>query len=334
MGGGTNAMTWSDLMGQMSRVSPELLNLAFVFILIGYGTKVGLVPLHAWLPDAHAEGPTPISAVLSGLLLNVALYAVLRFKMLMTANGHTMAPGPLMTVMGLLSLLLAAFMLYRRRDIKRLFAYSSIEHMGIITFAFGMGGPVANFAGLLHMSMHSLTKSAIFVAVGLATQVKGTQQISEIRGLTSSHPAIGWGLVVGVLAIAGLPPFGIFLSEFLLVTSTFASNPLLALPLVAGIVIAFGALILRLQSLAFGPPAGFERTGGGQHLPAGAPHDHRPDSGRLAAGAAGRLVPVHRQTARLRGGISCSTIWPRSASVLKTTAPIRASISAAMPGPV
>ncbi len=194
MGGGTNAMTWSDMMGQMSRVSPELLNLAFVFILIGYGTKVGLVPLHAWLPDAHAEGPTPISAVLSGLLLNVALYAVLRFKMLMTANGHTMAPGPLMTVMGLLSLLLASFMLYRRRDIKRLFAYSSIEHMGIITFAFGMGGPVANFAGLLHMSMHSLTKSAIFVAVGLATQIKGTQQISEIRGLTSSHPAIGWGL--------------------------------------------------------------------------------------------------------------------------------------------
>jgi hydrogenase-4 component F len=128
--------------------------------------------------------------------------------------------------------------------------------MGIITFAFGMGGPVANFAGLLHMSMHSLTKSAIFVAVGLATQIKGTQQISEIRGLTSSHPAIGWGLVVGVLAIAGLPPFGIFLSEFLLVTSTFASNPFLALPLILGIVVALGALILRLQSLAFGPPVG------------------------------------------------------------------------------
>ncbi|GEO36294.1 hydrogenase-4 component F [Skermanella aerolata] len=256
MGGGTTAMTWSDMMGRMNRVSPELLNLAFVFILIGYGTKVGLVPLHAWLPDAHAEGPTPISAVLSGLLLNVALYAVLRFKMLMTANGQTMAPGPLMILLGLLSLLVAAFTLYRRRDIKRLFAYSSIEHMGIITFAFGMGGPVANFAGLLHMSMHSLTKSAIFVAVGLATQVKGTQQISEIRGLTTSHPAIGWGLVVGVLAIAGAPPFGIFLSEFLLVTSTFASNPLLALPLIAGIVIAFGALILRLQSLAFGAPSG------------------------------------------------------------------------------
>nr|WP_246149312.1 hydrogenase 4 subunit F [Skermanella pratensis] len=256
MGGGMPAMTWSALMLEINRVSPDLLNLAFVFILIGYGTKVGLAPLHAWLPDAHAEGPTPISAVLSGLLLNVALYAVLRFKMLMTANGQSLTPGPLMMVMGLASLLLSAFMLYRRRDIKRLFAYSSIEHMGIITFAFGFGGPIANFAGLLHMTMHSLTKSAIFVAVGLATQVKGTQQIAEIRGLTASHPVIGWGLVAGVLAIAGLPPFGIFLSEFLLVTTVFAREPLLALPLVLGIVVAFGALVLRLQSLAFGEPSG------------------------------------------------------------------------------
>src|SRR5262249_44316796 len=143
-------------------LDPALLNLAFVFLLLGYGTKVGLVPLHAWLPDAHAEGPTPISAVLSGLLLNVALYAVLRFKMLLAGNPRSFAPGSLLIAMGLLSLIFAALMLYRRRDIKRLFAYSSIEHMGIIAFAFGMGGPLANFAGLLHMTMHSLTKSAIF----------------------------------------------------------------------------------------------------------------------------------------------------------------------------
>ena len=146
-----------------------------MFLLLGYGTKVGLAPLHAWLPDAHAEGPTPISAVLSGLLLNVALYALLRFKMLLAANPGALAPGPLMVTMGLVSLVFAAFMLYRRRDIKRMFAYSSIEHMGIITFAFGMGGPLANFAGLLHMTMHSLTKSAIFFAVGHIAQVKGTQ---------------------------------------------------------------------------------------------------------------------------------------------------------------
>src|SRR5690606_29785318 len=145
VGEGLDAMVWTVLIRHVADFDPALLNLAFIFMLLGYGTKVGLAPLHAWLPDAHAEGPTPISAVLSGLLLNVALYAVLRFKMLLAANPHAIAPGPLMITMGLVSLIFAAFMLYRRRDIKRLFAYSSIEHMGIITFAFGMGGPLANF---------------------------------------------------------------------------------------------------------------------------------------------------------------------------------------------
>ena len=256
MGPGMAAMTWTELMRFVAKVDPAILNLAFVFLLVGYGTKVGLAPLHAWLPDAHAEGPTPISAVLSGLLLNVALYAVLRFKMLLAANGQALSPGPLMVAMGLASLILAGFMLYRRRDIKRFFAYSSIEHMGIITFAFGMGGPLANFAGLLHMAMHSLTKSAIFYAVGHVTQTKGTQAIDRIRGLTTSHPALGWGLLIGVVAIAGLPPFGIFMSEFLLITSTFAREPLLALPLAAGVLLAFGALVLRVQQLCFGEAEG------------------------------------------------------------------------------
>ena len=134
-------MVWTVLIQRVAEFDPALLNLAFVFLLLGYGTKVGLAPLHAWLPDAHAEGPTPISAVLSGLLLNVALYAVLRFKLLLAANADALAPGPLMVTMGLISVIFAAFMLYRRRDIKRMFAYSSIEHMGIITFAFGIGGP-------------------------------------------------------------------------------------------------------------------------------------------------------------------------------------------------
>ena len=256
VGEGVDAMVWTVLMEQVAAFDPALLNVAFVFLLLGYGTKVGLAPLHAWLPDAHAEGPTPISAVLSGLLLNVALYAVLRFKLLLAANPGALAPGPLMVTMGLGSLLFASFMLYRRRDIKRMFAYSSIEHMGIITFAFGMGGPLANFAGLLHMVMHSLTKSGIFFAVGHIAQVKGTQQIADIRGLTVTHPLLGWGLVLGVVAIAGLPPLGIFMSEFLVVTSTFARQPLLAIVLVAGLLIGFGALFLRLNGIAFGEPTG------------------------------------------------------------------------------
>ena len=256
VGEGLDAMVWTVLVNRAGAFDPALLNVAFVFLLLGYGTKVGLAPLHAWLPDAHAEGPTPISAVLSGLLLNVALYALLRFKMLMAANAAALAPGPLMVTLGLLSLVFAAFMLYRRRDIKRLFAYSSIEHMGIIAFAFGMGGPLANFAGLLHMTMHSLTKSAIFFAVGHVAQVKGTQRIGDMGGLTESHPVLGWGLILGVVAIAGLPPLGIFTSEFLVVTSTFARAPLLAVILVFGILVALAALFLRLNSIAFGEPRG------------------------------------------------------------------------------
>jgi hydrogenase-4 component F len=267
MGEGLPAMTWSALLGRVGDFSPAILNLAFVFLLVGYGTKVGLAPLHAWLPDAHAEGPTPISAVLSGLLLNVALYIVLRFKMLLTANAAALAPGPLMVTMGLASLLLASVMLYRRRDIKRLFAYSSIEHMGIITFAFGMGGPLANFAGLLHMTMHSLTKSAIFFAVGHVSQVKGTQKIADITGLTSSQPLLGWALVIGVVAIAGLPPFGVFMSEFLVLTSTFGRQPVLALLVLAGLLIGFGALIRHIQHLAFGAGAGGERASSVALLP-------------------------------------------------------------------
>ena len=200
--------------------------------------------------------PTPISAVLSGLLLNVALYALLRFKLLLAANPGAIAPGPLMIALGLLSLIFAAFMLYRRRDIKRMFAYSSIEHMGIIVFAFGMAGPLGNFAGLLQMTMHSLTKSAIFFSVGHVAQVKGTQRIADMGGLTETHPVLGWTLVASVLAIAGLPPFGVFTSEFLVVSSTFAREPLLAVLVVFGLLISFGALLWRVTAVAFGEPRG------------------------------------------------------------------------------
>jgi hydrogenase-4 component F len=267
VGEGLDAMVWSVLVTRAGAFDPALLDVAFVFLLLGYGTKIGLAPLHAWLPDAHAEGPTPISAVLSGLLLNVALYALLRFKMLLAVNPAAIAPGPLMVTLGLVSLVFAAFMLYRRRDIKRMFAYSSIEHMGIITFAFGMGGPLANFAGLLHMTMHSLTKSAIFFAVGHVAQVKGTQRIADMGGLTETHPVLGWTLILGVVAIAGLPPLGIFTSEFLVVSSTFARAPALALVLVFGILVGFAALFLRLNSIAFGEARGPSEKAKASYLP-------------------------------------------------------------------
>ena len=252
LGPGMEALAWSTLLTEAPNFEPELLTLAFVFLLIGYGTKAGLVPLHAWLPDAQAEAPTPIAALISGLILNVALYAIIRFKMLLAANGDALAPGPLLIVLGLASLFVGGLMLYRRRDIKRFFAYSSIAHMGIVTFAFGIGGPLANFAGLLHMTLHSLSTSAIFFAVGLAIQARGTRQIDQIVGLTASHPPLGWGLVAAAVAVSGLPPFGLFLSEFVLLSSIFPRLPILGLVLAAGLLLVFCGLTLRLHGLAFG----------------------------------------------------------------------------------
>lgn len=249
-------LTWSTLHGVAAQLQPSVMSLAFVFLLIGYGTKVGLVPLHQWLPDAHSEGPTPMSAVLSGLLLNVALYAVVRLKMLVDGSlAATTSPhlaGHLLMGFGMLSFLVAGLFLHRQRDIKRMFSYSSIEHMGLMTFAFGLGGPLATFGALLHMLVHSLTKSAIFVTVGHAAHIAGTQSIDHIRGLIRTQPAVGWGLLIAVAAIAGFPPFGVFTSEFLLLTATMQSQPWFTVALLLGLAVAFAGLFRHLHPMVYG----------------------------------------------------------------------------------
>jgi len=252
LGSGGTALLWTHLNAVKGELEPTVLSLAFVFLLVGYGTKVGLVPLHNWLPDAHAEGPTPMSAVLSGLLLNVALYAVVRCKVLVDGALASNYAGELMMGFGLLSVVVAAFFLSRQRDVKRMFAYSSIEHMGLMTFAFGMGGAVATFAGLLHMTVHSLTKSAIFFTVGHAAQKTGTQTMDEIRGLVTTNPTIGWGLMLGSLAILGMPPFGVFASEFLILTTAMREQPWATPILLLALGVAFAAIFSRVQSMVFG----------------------------------------------------------------------------------
>lgn len=252
IGDAESALLWSELFQHAKQLNPEVLEIAFVFLLVGYGTKIGLVPLHNWLPDAHSEGPTPMSAVLSGLLLNDALYAVVRNKMLVDGATHSDTAGHLMMGFGLLSFLVGALFLHRQKDIKRLFSYSSIEHMGLMTFSFGVGGPLATFAALLHMTVHSLTKSAIFVTVGHAAQVAGTQRMEKIRGLIKTQPQIGWGLLIGTIAIAGFPPFGVFTSEFLVLLATMHSYPWLTLPLLLGIGIAFAGLFRHIQPMVYG----------------------------------------------------------------------------------
>ena len=256
LGAGGTALLWTHLNQVKGSLEPTVLSIAFVFLLVGFGTKVGLVPLHNWLPDAHAEGPTPISAVLSGLLLNVALYAIVRNKVLVDGALGTDLAGNLMMGFGLLSVVVSAFFLSRQRDVKRLFAYSSIEHMGLTTFAFGMGGTVATFAALLHMTVHSLTKSAIFFAVGHAAQKVGTQVIDDIRGLVNVSPAVGWGLMIGGLAILGIPPFGVFASEFLILTTAMHDHPWATPILLVSLAVAFASIFGKVQAMVFGETTG------------------------------------------------------------------------------
>jgi hydrogenase-4 component F len=252
--GEDEGLLWTVLQEHADKMDSGVMALAFVFLLVGYGTKVGLVPLHNWLPDAHSEGPTPMSAILSGLLLNIALYAIIRFKMLVDpALGNHLA-GNLMMGFGMLSFSVAGLLLHRQKDVKRMFSYSSIEHMGLMTFAFGIGGPLATFGALLHMIVHSLTKSAIFITVGHAAHIAGSQAIGQIRGLIRTQPIVGWGLLIGTCAIAGLPPFGVFTSEFLLFNATIKSYPWLAVPLVLGLTIAFAGLFRNLQPMVYGEP--------------------------------------------------------------------------------
>lgn len=267
LGEGGTTLHWTNLNAAASSLEPTILSLAFVFFLAGYGAKVGLVPLHNWLPDAHSEGPTPISAVLSGLLLNVALYAVVRCKVLVDGATGTNRAGQLMMAMGLLSLVVAAFALFLQRDVKRMFSYSSIEHMGIMAFAFGLGGKLATFAALLHMLVHSLVKSSIFFTVGHASHMHGTQQMDRIQGIIRGNPLVGWGLVVGVMAIAGLPPFGVFVSEFLILTATMREAPFLAPILLLGLAVAFAGLLRKVQPMVFGAPPAHQVPVRAAHVP-------------------------------------------------------------------
>jgi hydrogenase-4 component F len=247
-------LSYTALRALAARADPDLLNLAFVFLLVGFGTKAGLVPMHSWLPDAHAEGPTPIAAVLSGLLLNSAMLAILRGKSIVAAHPETIPPGIFLIVMGMATLLLAGLSLWRRRDAKRLFGWSSIEHMGIAAIAFGVGGAVGTMAGLLHLWGHSLVKSAAFFAIGRAVRIKGAQHMAAIGGLATSHPALGWGLALAMAALAGLPPFSLFASELLLASAIGREAPWLLPLFILGLLVAGTALLHAMQRLCFGLP--------------------------------------------------------------------------------
>jgi hydrogenase-4 component F len=263
LGPGLAALSFATLTTHAAQLDGRLLTLAFVFLLFGYGTKAALVPLHGWLPDAYAEGPAPLTTMLSGLLLNVALIAILRFRHLLQANadagGGAMQPGPFLLTLGLASLLLTAFSLWGRRDSRRFFGFSSIEHGGIAAFAFGIGGAAAIFAGLLHMVLHTLIKSALFQAFTRAAALRGSAAsgnfgFSHLRGLLATNKPLAWLLGACVFALTGLPPSGLFTSEFLIISQTIQRQPLLSLPLGLGLVVCAIAIIRLIGPLLFNPP--------------------------------------------------------------------------------
>ena len=206
-------ITWQTLHSEASSFDPTITKIAFVFVLIGFGTKVGLVPMHTWLPDAHSKAPAPISSLLSGVLLNVAFLAVLRFKAVVDSAMSSEFSGSLLIFFGLISIILAAFIIFIQKNYKRLLAYHSIEHMGIIALGFGFGG-LGSFAALLHMIYHSLAKSALFLSAGNILLKYSSTKMINVKGMIKTLPITSILFFVGFLAMAGVPPFGIFITEF------------------------------------------------------------------------------------------------------------------------
>jgi len=211
--GPTYDLTWQTLTAVAPRMSPVLLRLGFLLILIGYGVKVGLAPMHSWLPDAHSESPAPVSAMLSGALLNTAMLGIVRTLAATDAAGRGSLPHAALIVLGALSLLVAALFIVRQTGVKRLMAYSSVEHMGVIALGFGFGGPLGIAGALYHMLNHSLNKSLMFFGAGNAMRRYGTAQMADIRGVLKQFPESGLLWLAGAVAITGAPPSGLFLSE-------------------------------------------------------------------------------------------------------------------------
>ncbi len=255
IGESASALNWTDLRAGSVHLDPAVMRLAFIFVLVGYGTKVGLAPMHTWLPDAHSQAPSPVSGLLSGVLLNCAVYAVLRFRVLTVDATGVGFSDHLLIGFGLFSIALAVPFIAVQHDIKRMLGYSSVEHMGIIILAVGIGGHVALYAAMLHIVAHSLTKSALFLAAGSAVQAINSRSMHRMRGLLRVTPLPGAALTLGVFALAGMPPFAIFTSEYGLLSGAFANGR--AAIGVAGILLvtlAAGSLLYHTITAAYREP--------------------------------------------------------------------------------
>lgn len=251
--GPTYDMTWAALREVAPRMNPALLKLGFLLVLIGYGTKVGLAPMHTWLPDAHSEGPAPVSAMLSGALLNTALLGILRFLSITDAAGIGALPRTALVVLGAVSVLVGALFIVRQEGVKRLMAYSSVEHMGILALGFGFGGSLGIAGGLYHMLNHSLNKSLMFFGAGNAMRRYGSKDMPAIRRVLAQFPVSGLLWLAGAVAITGAPPFGLFLSEFTILRAGFAgANRWAAIVMLVLLIVIFVGFLNHFRAMYFG----------------------------------------------------------------------------------
>jgi len=249
-----NALNWSVLLHAAPSLHPGLLRLAFAFILVGYGTKAGLAPMHTWLPDAHSEAPSTVSAMMSGVLLAVAMYAIARWKAVVDVSIGPEFTSRMLIGFGLLSVAIGTFSLVTQRHYKRMLAYSSVEHMGLVGIGLGLG-PLGVFAAWLHVVNHAVAKSTSFLLAGRILHRYHTTDIDRVTGLIRAMPRTGVLFAGGILALVGLPPFGLFVSEFLLVQAAFtARRPWLAAIVLLLLLTAFVSLLAHLNRMLYGEP--------------------------------------------------------------------------------
>jgi hydrogenase-4 component F len=253
--GPTYNMTWSVLAEAAPRIDPVLLTLAFLLVLVGYGTKVGLAPMHSWLPDAHSEGPAPVSAMLSGALLNTAMVGIFRFLGIVRLAGLGLLPNMALVLFGAFSLLVGALFIVRQRGVKRLMAYSSIEHMGVVALGFGFGGPLGIAGAFYHMLNHSLNKSLMFFGAGNVMRAYGTKRIGQIHGVGEHFPTMGALWLAGAVSITGAPPFGLFLSEFTIMRAGLTPAFSWAVYFMAALLIViFVGFMNHFRAMFYAPP--------------------------------------------------------------------------------
>jgi hydrogenase-4 component F len=285
-GSASDHLTWQFLHAHGSGLAEQSLRLAFLLAVVGYGTKVGLAPMHTWLPDAHSEAPSPASAMLSAALLNTGMYAIVRFQSIAAAGIGGRFTNHVLLTFGFLSIVIGTLFIVQGGNFKRLFAYSSVEHMGIIAVALGFGGVLGLYGALLHTLSHAIGKAVMFLTSGDAVLRYRTRLVDGVHGMIGALPLSGAALILASVAVAGSPPFGLFLSELTIVRAGFAgSHAALALVLLALLAIVFVALVRATASMTFGPGPGFV---------AGNPHPGRATTVAagvpLVAGLAGLFV--------------------------------------------